>query len=500
MMLISLLLLVNRAILRTAFFVLYAFLKKGRFMRPPPLHGIHFPTFVVLLALGCSALTANGNTRILSFGDNTYGQGDVPPELTNAIAVASGEIHSLALTRDGRVVAWGDNSRLQCNVPPDLTNAIAISATAYHSLALTADGRVRVWGWWEYGVTAVPTDLTNAISVEGGVLFAMAATADGRVVVWGGRENSPVPPDGLLPPALTNALGASGSYGFSPCYAVRDDGKVIRWNDGGTNQVLPGVLTNAVTLAHQAPYAVTADGTVVALTGCTIGPALSNVIGVASPTGTPMAITDNGAVYTLVVCGTNGSSQLEVPPAYAISGGAAANTGGPSHYLILVQDGPSTNPPPTIIQQPQSQVVEHLSDVFFTVGALGFPPLRYQWYYNGTNILAGQTNSILRLRGVRPWDSGEYSVVVQNGSTSSTSAPAALTVLSPAQIKMISKTTPAIVFRDFPGTSYHVEYSGAIDIGWTLFTNIVLTDYPQILSDPSASGQPSRFYKVTRLP
>src|SRR5690349_6945807 len=107
-------------------------------MKPPPLHGIYFPTFVVLLALGCSAVTANGNTRIFSFGDNTYGQCDVPLDVTNAIAVASGEIHSLALTRDGRVVAWGDNSRLQCNVPPDLTNVIAISATAYHSLALTA--------------------------------------------------------------------------------------------------------------------------------------------------------------------------------------------------------------------------------------------------------------------------------------------------------------------------------------------------------------------------
>lgn len=468
-------------------------------MKPARLLAIHFRTFVVLLALGCSALAAKGNTRVLAFGNNSYGQCNVPTDLTNAIAIASGELHSLALKRDGRVVAWGDNTRSQCNVPSDLTNAIAISACSYHSLALTADGRIRAWGWGEYGVNLVPTSLTNAISVEGAVLFGMAATADGRVVVWGGTEVGGTL-DSLLPPVLTNAVGASGSYNFSPCYAVLADGKVIQWNDGGTNQVLPGVLSNAVILSHQAPYAVTADGVLVQLTGCTISPALSNVVAAASPMGTPMAITANGMVYTLVVCGTNSSGQVNVPPTYAISGGQLANTGGPSHYLVLVQDEPFTNPPPTILRQPQSQVVEHLSDVFFTVGALGFPPLRYQWFYNGTNVLAGETNSVLRLRGVRPWYSGAYSVVVQNGSTSSTSAPAVLTVRSPVQIEMISEATPAIVFWDSPGTPYHVEYSGAIGANWTFLTNIVLTEYPQVLSDLSAPGQLSRYYKVTRQP
>ena len=40
----------------------------------------------------------------------------------------------------GRVVAWGDNSHLQTNIPPGLTDVIAISAGQYHNLALKSDG------------------------------------------------------------------------------------------------------------------------------------------------------------------------------------------------------------------------------------------------------------------------------------------------------------------------------------------------------------------------
>ena len=48
-----------------------------------------------------------------------------------------------------RVVAWGAGTFSattpnygQCMVPWDLTNAIAIAAGSFHSLALTADGKV----------------------------------------------------------------------------------------------------------------------------------------------------------------------------------------------------------------------------------------------------------------------------------------------------------------------------------------------------------------------
>jgi hypothetical protein len=35
---------------------------------------------------------------------------NVPPDLTNAVAIAAGSGHTLALTAEGRVVAWGNNT------------------------------------------------------------------------------------------------------------------------------------------------------------------------------------------------------------------------------------------------------------------------------------------------------------------------------------------------------------------------------------------------------
>src|SRR5262249_41224462 len=46
--------------------------------------------------------------------------------------------HSLALRSDGTVVAWGDNTFGQTNVPPGLRSLAAIAAGRTHSLALTS--------------------------------------------------------------------------------------------------------------------------------------------------------------------------------------------------------------------------------------------------------------------------------------------------------------------------------------------------------------------------
>ena len=44
------------------------------------------------------------------------------------------------------MVAWGDNDYGQCNVPAGLSGVVAVAAGAYHSLALKADGTVVAWG------------------------------------------------------------------------------------------------------------------------------------------------------------------------------------------------------------------------------------------------------------------------------------------------------------------------------------------------------------------
>jgi alpha-tubulin suppressor-like RCC1 family protein len=63
--------------------------------------------------------------------------------LTNAVAIAAGGYHNLALRDDGTVIAWGDDGKGQTDVPASLTNAVAIAAGGEFSLSLqTRSGRV----------------------------------------------------------------------------------------------------------------------------------------------------------------------------------------------------------------------------------------------------------------------------------------------------------------------------------------------------------------------
>jgi RHS repeat-associated protein len=65
------------------------------------------------------------------------------------------------------------------------------------------------------------------------------------------------------------------------------------------------------------------------------------------------------------------------------------------------------------------------------VTATGTAPLRYQWYFNGTNALAGATSASLTFSNVQVTNAGNYSVTVTNmaGSINSTQALLKVTVL-----------------------------------------------------------------------
>ena len=72
----------------------------------------------------------------LAWGWNSFGQSDVPSDLTGVVDVAGGDKHSLALKSNGTVVAWGDNDSGQSDVPSGLTGVVAVDAGFYHSLAV----------------------------------------------------------------------------------------------------------------------------------------------------------------------------------------------------------------------------------------------------------------------------------------------------------------------------------------------------------------------------
>jgi alpha-tubulin suppressor-like RCC1 family protein len=178
---------------------------------------------------------------VAAFGDDFYGQVDVPGNLTNVIAISAGFFHSLALTSDGKVVAWGlstndtsigtDPNYGQTRIPGSLSNVVAISAGGWHNLALKADGTVQGWGRNDDGQADVPDNLSNVTAIAAGAAHNLALKSDGTVMAWGqntyGQTN--------VPPGLSNvvAIAAGGWHSL----ALKSDGTVVAWGAGNGSDI-----------------------------------------------------------------------------------------------------------------------------------------------------------------------------------------------------------------------------------------------------------------------
>ena len=206
-----------------------------------------------------------------NYGANNDGQAEVPVGLSNVIAIAAGEFHSLALKADGTVAGWGFGSFGLTVAPVDLTNAVAIAAGEQHNLALRADGTVAVWGSDAYGQMNVPPGLSNVVKIAAADLLSLALKVDGTVAAWGGFTQP------IVPSEVTNvvSIAAGGDHAL----ALKKDGSVLAWSlDGSIQTDVPAGLTNVVmiTAGTGLNLAMKADGTVVAWPG-TVPPGVANV-------------------------------------------------------------------------------------------------------------------------------------------------------------------------------------------------------------------------------
>jgi alpha-tubulin suppressor-like RCC1 family protein len=90
---------------------------------------------------------------------------------------------------EGLVRCWGNNYWGQCNIPADLGPCLSVATGAYHTIALRIDGAVRCWGYNQYGECDTPADLGPCRSVAGAWGITLAIRSDGTVRCWG-RNNS----------------------------------------------------------------------------------------------------------------------------------------------------------------------------------------------------------------------------------------------------------------------------------------------------------------------
>jgi hypothetical protein len=92
----------------------------------------------------CTAIAAGIFTGLAAKSDGAvdeWSDGDGTSTIfTNAVAVTAGLDHNVVLKADGTVNVWGDNTVGQNNVPPGLSNVVAVSAGYTFTMALVGNG------------------------------------------------------------------------------------------------------------------------------------------------------------------------------------------------------------------------------------------------------------------------------------------------------------------------------------------------------------------------
>jgi alpha-tubulin suppressor-like RCC1 family protein len=236
-------------------------------------------TFCEISALGGHTLAIDKNGRAWAWGLNQHGQvgvnsiGDrsTPVSVLGAVktfcAISAGDIHSLAIDKNGRAWAWGNNSqgRLGDNstvsklTPVSVLGAVKtfckITAGGFHSAAIDKNGRAWCWGDNSIGqlgdnslvTKTTPVSLLGAVktfcAISAGEAHTLAIDKNGRAWGWGSGANGRIG-DNSFTSRLTpvSVLGSVKTFcaidagaGFS--VAIDKNGRVWAWGDNSNGQL-----------------------------------------------------------------------------------------------------------------------------------------------------------------------------------------------------------------------------------------------------------------------
>lgn len=291
------------------------------------------------------AITAEG--KVIAWGNNSYGECNVPVDLTNVVQVATGEDHSLALRMDGTVVSWGRNNVGQRGMPANLGSVVAISAGKTYSLVLRQNGGMLAWGRNESLISNPPTG-TNFRAIASGGHHHFALKTDSTLSAWGGQNNSG---QRTIPSGLASVIGMAAGDHHS--IAVLSDGGVRAW--GNNNNDMATIPTES-----------------------------QGAVAVAAAVDASLALTTTGSVRIWSSLARTYNLPGPSDPAFAI---AAAN----ANVLALI-----THEPPQIVSVPPSSTIT--AGVVRVLRVVAMGAAQYQWYQGQS----GDTSTPLALAD-RPW-------------------------------------------------------------------------------------------------
>jgi hypothetical protein len=141
--------------------------------------------------------------------------------------------------------------------------------------------------------------------------------------------------------------------------------------------------------------------------------------------------------------------------------------------------------PPSLARQPTKVLAQTGDTATFTVQATGTPVAVFTWYKD-TLALPGQTNATLTLTNVQPANAGQYSALITDNYGSVRSAPATLTVQSPADLLDADDDSLPDTWEvlHFSSTNDPAGDASADmdDDGYTTFQEYLLGTYPTVAS------------------
>ncbi len=259
------------------------------------------------------------------------------------------------------------------------------------------------------GLVIVTPPSSQVVTVGQSAQFSVLASSTGAVTFQWMKGSTPIP--GANGFAYTTPVTTSGDNGASYSVVVTSGSTSVTSTSATIQVVQPSVPTivtapvaQTVAAGGTAQFSVTANGS----------PLLTyqwqknnvNIAGANAAVYTTPVVqtTDSGSTYDVVVTNSAGTVTS-----------AAAN--------LTVTAGTA----PTVVTQPAGAAVSAGQPVTLSVVAAGSGPLHYQWQLNGSTKV-GTDSATFTIAAAQTSDAGTYMVTVTNGSGSTPSNGAVVTV------------------------------------------------------------------------
>lgn len=471
------------------------------------------------VAYGEDTLVATG-LRVASWGWIA----EPPITASNAVAIAAGDRHCLALKTDSTVVAWGTSfgGAAVTNVPPGLSNVVEMAAGIDVNLVLKSDGTVSQWGTYLYSsipATAL-SGLSNVIAVAASRTHCLVLKADGTVFAWSSSSSLCT----NVPGGLDNVVAIQAGDDHS--LALRCDGTVVGWGGSMFNpSSMPTNLSPVVAISAKefTDMALLSNGSVVSWNvnngqwteyrQPSAGP--DRVIAIANGALSGLFLQANGTVYPW---GSNSIASATVPAGLAQVAAVTADYG---HYEVLTfNTPPQLRPRPWSVSMNGDRIIPapcvdpNGDPLTFKIVSLPERGQLYQYTSSGRGeaVLAPDTTvTDPEGRVVFAPSQGEYglsyasfSVVGNDGEYDSAPGTATLNVIPPPQWQPLDSGLVS-------GGQFQMSFIGYTNFAHGVWASTNLKDWIRLgwtsepapgqftYTDADAANYPQRFYQL-RLP